>query len=116
MTLHARESAPCNGTLPSADHRSTTHAAVLKATLPIINKLGLHARAAAKFVGVTGAYAATIKVTCGTRTANGKSITGVMMLGARLGKDIDVEVDGEDEAALLEALRALLANRFGEGE
>ncbi len=89
---------------------------MLQATLPIINKLGLHARAAAKFVGVTGGFGATIRVRLGGRSADGKSIMGVMMLGARMGTSIDVEVEGEDEAALLEALSALLANRFGEGE
>jgi phosphocarrier protein len=89
---------------------------VLQATLPIINKLGLHARAAAKFIDVTSAYGAKIRVRLGSRAADGKSIMGVMMLGARMGTSIDVEIDGEDEAAMLEALTALLANRFGEGE
>jgi phosphocarrier protein len=55
-------------------------------------------------------------VRLGSRAADGKSIMGVMMLGARMGTSIDVEIDGEDEAAMLEALSALLANRFGEGE
>lgn len=86
-------------------------------TLLIVNKLGLHARAAAKWVSVTGAHAASIRVSVGGKRAiDGKSIMGVMLLAAGPGTELAVQVDGDDEEALLEALRTLVANRFGEPE
>ena len=82
--------------------------------LDIINRLGLHARAAAKFVNCASGFASTVQVERAGRRVNGKSIMGVMMLAAACGTSIRVEVDGEDEAEALSALEALVADRFEE--
>ena len=83
-------------------------------TIPIINKLGLHARAAAKLVTTASRFAADIKITHIGHTVNGKSIMGVMMLAAAKGSDIDVSASGSDELEALEAICQLVKNRFGE--
>ena len=88
----------------------------LKRQLTIVNKLGLHARAAAKFVTCASGFGADIVVRRGEREVNGKSIMGVMMLAAAKGTDIEVEASGEDAAAALDALDSLVSNRFGEDE
>lgn len=85
-------------------------------TTPIVNKLGLHARAAAKFVSVTGGYGASLRVRCGERSADGKSIMAVMMLAARQGANLDIEATGDDAQQMLTELAELIANRFGEEE
>lgn len=83
--------------------------------LPIVNRLGLHARAAAKFVRLASEYQADVVVTRNERTVNGKSIMGVMMLAAAQGTEIEIRTEGAPDAeAALEALSALVANRFGE--
>ena len=87
-----------------------------KRTLTIVNKLGLHARAAAKFVTCAAAFSAEITVRRGEREVNGKSIMGVMMLAAAKGTEIEVVSIGADAEQALLALEALLANRFGEDE
>lgn len=83
----------------------------------IINKLGLHARAAAKFVGVAGRYPCQIRV---GRTLNslvdGKSIMSVMMLAAGKGTSIQLQTDGDQEAEAMQGLIELINNRFDEGE
>ncbi len=84
--------------------------------LDIINKLGLHARAASKFVKLAMGYDSEIRVRRGEREANGKSIMGLMMLAASCGTTIEVSVDGADEAEALAAIEDLLARRFDEGE
>ncbi len=84
--------------------------------LDIINKLGLHARAASKFVKLAMGYDSEIRVRKGEREANGKSIMGLMMLAASCGTTIEVSVDGADEAEALAAIEDLLARRFDEGE
>ena len=84
--------------------------------LLISNKLGLHARAAAKLVGVAGRYACTIQLQHGARTANAKSIMGVMMLAASHGTWLDVTAEGDDAEQALAALADLLARRFDEPE
>ncbi|MDY7561867.1 HPr family phosphocarrier protein [Pseudomonas sp. 10B1] len=85
--------------------------------ITIINKLGLHARAAAKFVGVAGRFPCQIRV---GRTAesmvDGKSIMAVMMLAAGKGTDIHLHTEGDDEQAALDGLIELINNRFDEGE
>ena len=83
---------------------------------PIINKLGLHARAATKFVTLASRFACDIQVQRIGRTVNGKSIMGIMMLAAAKGTSIEVVADGSDERAALEALEALVADRFEEAE
>ncbi|MBF7730299.1 HPr family phosphocarrier protein [Pseudomonas sp. N040] len=90
---------------------------MLACEITIINKLGLHARAAAKFVGVAGRYPCQIKV--GRNADNlvdGKSIMAVMMLAAGKGTNIHLQTDGEQEAEALAGLSELINNYFDEGE
>ncbi len=87
-----------------------------QATVEIINKLGLHARAAAKLIGVTSAYGSTVALTNGAKTIDGKSIMSVMMLAASQGTELSIAVEGDDEEAALAAIVALIADRFGEEE
>jgi len=85
--------------------------------ITIINKLGLHARAAAKFVGVAGKYPCQIRVGRSPDSmVDGKSIMAVMMLAAGKGTEIHLHTEGDDEAAALEGLIELINNRFDEGE
>jgi phosphocarrier protein len=85
-------------------------------TFTIINKLGLHARAAAKFVTTASEFAADIQVSKDGRSVNGKSIMGVMMLAAAKGTQISVSAEGDDAQDALAAIDALINNYFGEGE
>lgn len=80
----------------------------------IVNRLGLHARAAARFVRLASEFAADVKVTRGSRTLNGKSIMGLLLLGAACGTTMTIAADGVDETAAVERLSALVAARFGE--
>lgn len=82
----------------------------------IINKLGLHARAAAKLIAVTTAYKAQIRAGVNGRMVDAKSIMSVMMLAAGNGSELDLECNGEDEQAAHDAVVALINDRFGEGE
>ena len=82
----------------------------------IINKLGLHARAAAKFVALAGRYQAEVQVHREGKTVNGKSIMGMMMLAAGRGTTITLEATGEDAEAALDALEGLVNDRFEESE
>jgi phosphocarrier protein len=85
--------------------------------ITIINKLGLHARAAAKFVGVAGKYPCQIRVGRSPDSmVDGKSIMAVMMLAAGKGTEIHLLTEGEDEHAALDGLIELINNRFDEGE
>ena len=84
--------------------------------ITIINKLGLHARAAAKLVGVAGHFEASVLLEKSGSQVNGKSIMGVMMLAAGKGSKIVVSVDGDDEDAALTAVSELINDRFGESE
>ena len=84
--------------------------------ITIINKLGLHARAASKFVATASAYSAAINVSVNGKTVNGKSIMSVMMLAASRGTELHISCDGEDEQAALAAILELINDRFGEGE
>ena len=87
-----------------------THARALS----VINRLGLHARAAARFVTVASDFQSDIAVVCNDRCANGKSIMGLMMLAAAKGSTLSVTATGDDAKQALKALEALLADRFGE--
>lgn len=82
----------------------------------IVNKLGLHARAAAKFVTVASGFASNIHLARNERCVNGKSIMGVMMLAASRGTLLTLSADGRDEAQAIEELERLIENRFGEDE
>lgn len=83
-------------------------------TITIINKLGLHARASAKFVALASRYSSHIDIKRGTKLVNGKSIMGVMMLAAGKGTELELQIHGEDEESALTALVELINNRFGE--
>mgnify|MGYP002062544484 CR=1 FL=1 len=85
-------------------------------SVTIVNKLGLHARAAAKFVTLASSYASDIKVARDGQEVNGKSIMGVMMLAASRGSVISLIADGEDEQDAVNRLAELIAQRFGEEE
>lgn len=89
---------------------------MIKTKITIINRLGLHARASAKFVATAARYQSHIEVSKGSQTVNGKSIMGVMMLAANIGSELTMEIDGPDEVAMNEALVQLIENFFGEGE
>jgi phosphocarrier protein len=89
---------------------------MVEAELKIINKLGLHARAAAKLVATTGAYSSSVTLSIGDKSVDGKSIMSVMMLAASIGSDIVVRCEGNDETAALAAIQDLINQRFGEGE
>jgi phosphocarrier protein HPr len=89
---------------------------MLQREVEIINKLGLHARASAKLTQVAGAYSADVWLSRNGRRVNAKSIMGVMMLAAAKGSTVVLETEGADEAAALEAVAALIAERFGEAE
>ena len=89
---------------------------MLQQEAEIINKLGLHARASAKLTQVAGHYASSVWLSRNGRRVNAKSIMGVMMLAAAKGSKIVIETEGSDEAAAMQALQSLIADRFGEGE
>ncbi|MFO8152741.1 HPr family phosphocarrier protein [Thioalkalivibrio sp.] len=83
--------------------------------VPIVNRLGMHARAAAKFVGLASQYQADVLVSRQGREVNGKSIMGVMMLAAAQGTEVEIRTEGAPDAEdALDALSDLVANRFGE--
>jgi phosphocarrier protein HPr len=89
---------------------------MIKQTITIINKLGLHARAAAKLVHLASRFESESKLIRGNKVVNGKSIMGVMMLAASKGAEIELVVEGADEAETMQALVDLINNRFGEAE
>ncbi|MDN3648724.1 HPr family phosphocarrier protein [Reinekea marina] len=84
--------------------------------ITIINKLGLHARAAAKLVATASAYGSTVKIQKDARDADAKSIMAVMMLAAAKGTEVSFQIEGSDEQAAWEAIKTLINNRFDEGE
>ncbi|MEO1292185.1 MAG: HPr family phosphocarrier protein [Pseudomonadota bacterium] len=84
-------------------------------TLDIINEKGLHARASAKFVEVVERHTAEASVSRDGMTVSGDSIMGLLMLAAACGTQIEVTTEGEEGDALMAALTALVADRFGEG-
>ena len=89
---------------------------MLQQGIEIINKLGLHARASAKLTQTAGQFQSEIWIARNERRVNAKSIMGVMMLAANKGSTINLEIDGPDEIEAMQALSALIADRFGEGE
>ena len=84
--------------------------------IKITNKLGLHARASAKFVSTAARFQSQIDVTKDSHTVNAKSIMGVMMLAANQGCEITLSIEGPDEQQANEALVQLIKNNFGESE
>lgn len=89
---------------------------MLEQEVEIINKLGLHARAAAKFVSTAGQFSANVLLAKGNQQINAKSIMGVMMLAASKGTVLTLTTEGEDESEAMSALLALINDRFGEGQ
>ena len=89
---------------------------MIRTQLTIINKLGLHARAAAKFVACTTAFSSRIQTGKSGQLVDGKSIMSVMMLAAGKGTVLDFEIEGSDEQEALVALQTLIENRFDEPE
>jgi phosphocarrier protein len=89
---------------------------VIKTSVTISNKLGLHARASAKLTKLAGSYPCEVWLARGDRRVNAKSIMGVMMLAAGIGVTVDIETDGEQEQEALDAIVALMNEKFGEGE
>jgi phosphocarrier protein HPr len=87
-----------------------------KAHVTIVNKLGLHARASAKLTKLASGFVCEIFMCRNGRRINAKSIMGVMMLAAGMGTEVEIETDGEDEDKAMQALVALINERFGEGE
>jgi phosphocarrier protein HPr len=82
----------------------------------IVNKLGLHARASAKLTKLAGSFPCEVWMARGDRRVNAKSIMGVMMLAAGIGSQITLETSGEREQEAMDALLALIADKFGEGQ
>ncbi len=89
---------------------------MIKNDTTISNKLGLHARASAKLTKLAGSFQCEVWMTKGERRVNAKSIMGVMMLAAGIGSAVTIETDGEDEQEAMDALLALIADKFGEGQ
>lgn len=89
---------------------------MIENNITIINKLGLHARAAAKLVSTASAFSSKIKISFNGKEVDGKSIMSVMMLAASKGCDISIMADGEDEASAMNAIIQLINNRFDEEE
>lgn len=89
---------------------------MIEINVRIINKLGLHARASAKFVSTASKYQSHIEVISQSQKVNGKSIMGVMMLAASQGSELIIKINGPDEKDMEEALIALINNRFDEPE
>ncbi len=89
---------------------------MIKTPITISNKLGLHARASAKLTKLAGSFQSEVFMSRNGRRVNAKSIMGVMMLAAGLGSEVELEVDGEDEAAATQALAQLFEDKFGEGQ
>jgi phosphocarrier protein len=85
-------------------------------TTTINNKLGLHARASAKLTKLAGSFPCEVWMAKGERRVNAKSIMGVMMLAAGMGSDVSLETSGDREQEAMDALLALIADKFGEGE
>ncbi len=84
--------------------------------ITIVNKLGLHARAAVKFVNLASRFRSDIRLMANYRRVNGKSIMGLMMLAASRGTGVTLEIDGPDEEEALAQLESLILERFGEPE
>lgn len=89
---------------------------MIQTSIKISNKLGLHARASAKLTKLAGSFKSDIHLSRNGRRVNAKSIMGVMMLAAGIGTEVTVETEGPDEQGAMEALLALINDKFGEGE
>lgn len=89
---------------------------MIKTPTTIINKLGLHARASAKLSKMAGSFPCEVWMSRNGRRINAKSIMGVMMLAAGIGSEVEIETSGDKDQEAMDALLALIADKFGEGE
>ncbi len=89
---------------------------MIKKSVTISNKLGLHARASAKLTKLAGSFPCEVWLSRGDRRINAKSIMGVMMLAAGIGTTVELETHGDQEQQAMDALVALMNDKFGEGE
>jgi phosphocarrier protein len=89
---------------------------MIRTTLVISNKLGLHARASAKLTKLASSFKCEVFMTRNSRRVNAKSIMGIMMLAAGLGAEVELETDGEDEQQASDAIAALVNDKFCEGQ
>lgn len=89
---------------------------MIRTSVTISNKLGLHARASAKLTKTASGFRSEVFISRGDRRVNAKSIMGVMMLAAGLGADVEIDAEGDDEQGAINALVALINDKFGEGE
>ena len=89
---------------------------MMSRNVTIINRLGLHARAATRLVNCASEYTSEIIVKRGTRSVNGKSIMGILTLAAATGAELTIEANGVDEEQALDAVVRLISDRFGEGQ
>jgi phosphocarrier protein len=89
---------------------------MIKTTTTISNKLGLHARASAKLTKLAGSFPCEVWIAKGERRVNAKSIMGVMMLAAGTGSEVTLDTEGERAQDAMDAMLALIADKFGEGE
>jgi phosphocarrier protein HPr len=89
---------------------------MIRQTVTISNRLGLHARASAKLTKLAGSYQCEVFMSRNGRRVNAKSIMGVMMLAAGMGTEVEIETDGGDESQAMDALVALVNDKFGEGQ
>jgi phosphocarrier protein HPr len=89
---------------------------MIRTTLVISNKLGLHARASAKLTKLASSFKCEVFMTRNSRRVNAKSIMGIMMLAAGLGSEVELETEGEDEQQASDAIAALVNDKFGEGQ
>ena len=89
---------------------------MIKRAATISNKLGLHARASAKLTKLAGGFGCDVHMSRNGRRVNAKSIMGVMMLAAGLGSEVEIETEGADEQAAMDAIVALIDDKFGEGQ
>jgi phosphocarrier protein HPr len=89
---------------------------MIRTTVTISNRLGLHARASAKLTKLAGTFESDVYMSRNGRRVNAKSIMGVMMLAAGLGSEVEIETEGADEQQAMDALLALVHDKFGEGQ
>jgi phosphocarrier protein HPr len=89
---------------------------MIRRTVFISNKLGLHARASAKLTKLAGGFQSEVFMSRSGRRVNAKSIMGVMMLAAGMGAEVEVEIEGADEQTAMDAIVAMIEDKFGEGQ
>lgn len=89
---------------------------MIEKKITLVNRLGLHARATAKLIKLTGSFASNIEIDCKGQVADGKRIMNVMLLGASVGSELTLRICGQDEGEAMAAICALVGSAFGEDE